>query len=256
MRVLYIGDEKHQLNNSLFDLLSSENGEEYNIAFLSDINQSANYLQKHKADIVLIDSIYSLGFSIRNITELHEQHPDLPIIVVSDNPDLDQAVKTIHAGAQDFLVRDKLNSYNLVRAIHFALERKQRVSKLKESENQFRQIAETAREGMWVIKSDDTVAFVNQELADILGYQREEIIGSNSLNYVLQEDRDELRQKIRNRRKGIKETYEFRVLRSDGKPLPVLINSTPSFDDQGNYIGATAMITDISYRIQNEQIIK
>jgi PAS domain S-box-containing protein/putative nucleotidyltransferase with HDIG domain len=135
------------------------------------------------------------------------------------------------------------------------IRQKQAEEELQRSEEQYRQIVETAREGMWIIQADDTISFVNQELADMLGYAKEEIIGTNSLHYVLQEDRTLLQEKIENHRKGIQESYEFRILRSDGKPLWALLSATPNYDEKGHYNGALVMVTDITQRKQVEQIM-
>jgi len=135
------------------------------------------------------------------------------------------------------------------------VNQKRAEEKLSQSEVHYRQIVETAQEGMWIINADNSVAFINQELADLLGYPKEEIIGSNSLNYVLLEDREFLQEKIRNRREGIKESYEIRILRKDGTPLDALISATPNFDDDEEYTGALVMVTDITERKQAERAI-
>ena len=135
------------------------------------------------------------------------------------------------------------------------IDHKRAEEDLQRSEAQYRQIVETAREGMWIIEPDDSISFVNQELVDMLGYAREELIGTNSLHYVLSEDRGLLREKIENRRSGIKESYEFRILRKDGKPLWVLLSATPNFDEKGHYKSTLVMVTDISRRKQAEQMI-
>jgi PAS domain S-box-containing protein len=228
---------------------------EYTFTTCDTLQAAAQFLAEGVADIALLDLNLPDSSGIATYSALQLKAPDLPVVIMSGNNDLDAATEAVRAGAQDYIVKGTVDSAALSRVIRYAIERKQVFAKLKESESKYRQIVETAREGMWIIKSDDSVEFVNQELANILGYKKEEIVGSNSLNFVLQQDRDELKQKIRNRRSGIKETYEFRILRSDGKPLSVLISSTPRFDDEGNYIGALAMITDITHRKEAEQAI-
>ena len=228
---------------------------EYTFSVCATLQAAIQFLDERTADIALLDLSLPDSAGLATYTALQGKAPDLPIVIMSGNNDIDVAAEAVRAGAQDYIIKGTIDSAALARVIRYAIERKQVFAKLKQSENQYRQIVETAREGMWIIKSDDSVEFVNQELADILGYKKEDIVGSNSLNYVLQQDREELHRKIRNRRSGIKETYEFRILRSDGKPLSVLISSTPRFDDEGNYIGALAMVTDITHRKEAEQAI-
>lgn len=54
-----------------------------------------------------------------------------PIVVLSTLEDRDLAIRTVHQGAQDFLVKSDLNSDLLIRAIFSAMERKQTETKLK-----------------------------------------------------------------------------------------------------------------------------
>jgi PAS domain S-box-containing protein len=44
---------------------------------------------------------------------------------------------------------------------------------LREAAARYRQIVEMAEEGIWVIDGDNQTTFVNQKLADMLGYSRQ-----------------------------------------------------------------------------------
>jgi light-regulated signal transduction histidine kinase (bacteriophytochrome) len=57
------------------------------------------------------------------------------------------------------------------------------------------------------------------------------------------------------RRQGIKEQYEFKLQCKDGRDLWALISTTPLEDDKGQYVGALAMLADITDRKQAEDNI-
>lgn len=48
------------------------------------------------------------------------------------------------------------------------------------------------------------------------------------------------------RRIGISERHEFRFCRTDGSELLAQVNATPKLDDQGEFVSATAIVSDIS----------
>ena len=52
----------------------------------------------------------------------------------------------------------------------------------RESDERYRRIVETAQEGILVGDRDGRLVFVNQKMADMLGYTREEIIGRSGSN--------------------------------------------------------------------------
>lgn len=57
--------------------------------------------------------------------------PDVPIVVIADEPDEDAAVSTVQAGAQDYLVKHEIGPSLLVRSIRHAIERHRLFSALR-----------------------------------------------------------------------------------------------------------------------------
>ncbi|BCL39508.1 EAL domain-containing protein [Nostoc sp. MS1] len=118
--------------------------------------------------------------------------------------------------------------------------------KLREQEEKYRQIVETATEGIWVLNQDNETTFVNQQMAAMLGYTVEEMVGRNLFSFMDAEGIKISQQNLSRRRQGIHEKHNFKFRRQDGSDLWVVISCAPLFDDQGNYVGALGMVTDIS----------
>lgn len=117
---------------------------------------------------------------------------------------------------------------------------------LRQSESRYRRIVETSREGIWVIDDKANTAFVNARMAELLGYAPEEMIGVHFFNFMDNEAREKAAEYLERRRQGIAEQYEFTFRRKDGSPLPTLVSTNPFLDPQRKFMGALAMITDIS----------
>ena len=56
-------------------------------------------------------------------------------------------------------------------------ERERAEEALRESEERYRRIVETAQEGIWIVDLQNRTAFANQKMAQMLGYTVEEMIG-------------------------------------------------------------------------------
>jgi len=69
-------------------------------------------------------------------------------------------------------------------AIQYITERKQAEQALRDSEERYRGIVETAEEGIAIHDSVGTIAYVNERMANMLGYSREERIGKSRLEFV------------------------------------------------------------------------
>lgn len=74
-------------------------------------------------DVVLLDLQLPDSSGRETFQSIHEMYPDLPIVVLSHNTDQDLAVDLIHAGAQDFIIKNYSNPLDLFRRVLFAVER-------------------------------------------------------------------------------------------------------------------------------------
>lgn len=126
---------------------------------------------------------------------------------------------------------------------------------VKTSEEKYRNIVETAYEGIVIGQPDGKISFVNQQFADMLGYTREEIIGKSGLDFM---SPDQKRLVLRSRdrlRRGKKFQGEFKFIRRDGSVLWTLASSSQIFDSEGNYVSNLALHTDITTRKMAEEAL-
>ncbi|MGK7961254.1 PAS domain S-box protein [Crocosphaera sp.] len=126
---------------------------------------------------------------------------------------------------------------------------------LSKSEEKYRQIVETASEGIWIIDQENKTSFINQQMAEMLGYDIEEMMGKSLFDFVAPEDNTKVHNKIQKRRQGIADTHDFKFRCRDGQELWTIVSTNPLFDHEGNYAGSLGMITDISQRKKMEQAL-
>jgi len=131
--------------------------------------------------------------------------------------------------------------------------RRQAEKALKESERKYRNIVETAEEGIWVVDSSSRTTFLNSRMAEMLGYPIEEIEGRSLFQFMDEKERRKAEKLINGRKKSTRESHEFFFQRKDGSDLYALVVTNPLLDDQGGYIGALAMVTDITKRKKMEE---
>jgi PAS domain S-box-containing protein len=127
-------------------------------------------------------------------------------------------------------------------------ERKQAERHVVKSEKRYRQIVETAEEGIWLIDADNLTIFANNKLCEILEYTEQELMGRSILSFKDENGRKAGTQNIEKRKAGIKETYESEFITKSGKHILTLLSASPILDDDGNYNGLLSMISDITER--------
>jgi len=139
-------------------------------------------------------------------------------------------------------------------------ERKKAEEALRESEEKYRNLIETANEGIWILEwihdSEARTTYVNEKMAEMLGYSREEMIGKSVRDFTDEEGKAIFEINMEKRRQGINESHEFKLLRKDGLPIWALVNSKTLFDKNGRFTGSISMHTDITKRKEAEAKLK
>ncbi|NVM23440.1 MAG: PAS domain S-box protein, partial [Desulfobacterales bacterium] len=134
-------------------------------------------------------------------------------------------------------------------------ERKRADGALRESEERYRRIVETAQEGIWMIDAAGKTDYVNQQMAKMLGYTVEEMSGRFLFDFICDFAPVEALQNFERRKHEITGQRDFRLRRKDGSDLWAMISTSPMFDDNGQFIGALGMIIDITRRKQAEEAL-
>lgn len=133
-------------------------------------------------------------------------------------------------------------------------ERKDAEEKLRESEEKYRNIVETANEGIAIIDQKNTTTYANEKFLDMLGYDYNEFIGKPALNFVV--DKEDFKEKVWSRHKGINDSRELELLQKDGSHLWIYVNVKALFDNDGEYIGSLGLFTDITERKKAEEALR
>ena len=95
----------------------------------------ASVKQKQPA-LVLLDLNLPDSQGGETFRKLLESAPDVPVVILSGQDDQALAVKALHQGAQDYLVKGGLTSGNLDRAMRYAIERQALMRSLEMSRKQ------------------------------------------------------------------------------------------------------------------------
>ncbi len=123
---------------------------------------------------------------------------------------------------------------------------------VEESEARFRQIFESSNDGIWILDADSTIRMANRRIAEILGYDLAELIGSKKAKFAFPEDQSYLAKLFEERRAGKRESaIEVRFRHRDGHAVWTLLSARPLFRD-GAFIGALDVFTDVTARRQAE----
>ncbi len=116
---------------------------------------------------------------------------------------------------------------------------------LKLSDERYRKIVETAREGICIVDSEARITFANKRLLTMLGYPLDEVPGRSIFDFMDEASQALSRAKFQRQRMGLADTFEIKFTKKDGPGIHCLISASPIMED-GIFQGALAILTNIT----------
>ena len=136
-------------------------------------------------------------------------------------------------------------------------ERRKKEESLRESEERFRTMADTAPVLIWTTDADKLCTYVSQTWLDLTGRIFEEELGNGWADDIHPSDRDarlEAYAHCFDQRSPF--TLEYRVRRHDGEYRWLLDKGTPRFASDGTFLGYIGSATDITERKRAEERLR
>jgi PAS domain S-box-containing protein len=134
--------------------------------------------------------------------------------------------------------------------IHDITERKRAEDVLRQSEERYRSILETIREGYFEVDLAGNFTFFNDSICRILGYSKEEVMGMNNRQYTDKENSKILFQvfnKVYNSGEPT-EGFDWQILRKDGTKKYVEASVSLQKDSSDKPIGFKGIVRDVTER--------
>ncbi|HVL05589.1 MAG TPA: PAS domain S-box protein [Acidimicrobiales bacterium] len=135
-------------------------------------------------------------------------------------------------------------------------QQRQTEEELRSSKLLYQRIVETTREGIVTVDAGNRITFVNTQLGQLLGYRVDEMTGM-AASSLLGADSVTLLSGHPERRRGrLSEHYEAQLRSKDGHTVRALLSVSPFVDGDGEYVGALAMVSDITAVREAEEILR
>src|SRR6185503_16065374 len=128
------------------------------------------YIESNPVDVLLLDMALPDGYGLAVLKQVQTRFPVLPIIILSGNSTDELALEAVRQGAQDYLIKGRVDGQILDKSLHYAVERKR-------LEKRFRSLLEAAPDATVIVNQDGNIVLVNSQTERIFGYSRDELIG-------------------------------------------------------------------------------
>lgn len=119
----------------LQEILKGFRVKQFNLVHVKRLAEALQKLERDGFDVILLDLTLPDSQGLASLKSIIYSAPDLPVVVLTNTNDDELAIEAVRQGAQDYLVKRKVNGEGLVRSLRYAIERK-RVAQTLRAENQ------------------------------------------------------------------------------------------------------------------------
>ena len=99
------------------------------------LSQGLEFLAAETTGLVLLDLSLPDSHGLDTFARVYAHSPQIPIIVLTGNDDQTVALSAVKTGAQDYLVKGRLDRELLMRSMHYSIERKQYQQQIEHQAN-------------------------------------------------------------------------------------------------------------------------
>jgi two-component system, cell cycle sensor histidine kinase and response regulator CckA len=103
----------------------------FQLTHVQRLSGAIEILKTREFDVALLDLTLPDSVGLESLDALISCSPELPVVVLTNTSDDQLSVEAVRRGAQDYLVKRQVNLELLVRAVRYAIERKQNATALQ-----------------------------------------------------------------------------------------------------------------------------
>ncbi len=233
---------------------------DFELERLDRLEPALERLKHAGVDVVLLDLGLPDSQGIDTFARARLEAPRQPIVVISGLDDEAVALEAMRRGAQDYLVKGRIEGRLLARVIQYAIERKRAEELLRSEEERFRQLADNISEVFFItdIRLGETL-YINPAYEEVWGRSCQSIYERprSFFEAVAPEDQGRLGEYIARVQQGESPgRIEFRVVRPDGTVRSVLSHAVPIRNERGEVYRQAGTALDITERKQAEEALR
>ncbi len=166
-----------------------------------------------------------------------EKIGDITVCYTEEKPDVDIG---------PFLEEEKDLIGAIGTVISNLVQKKESERKLEESEERYRTLVESSFAGISITDFDNNFTFVNDRFAEMLGYEKEELVGKNIEDVAPEEELHKFEQETEKRKKREISQYESRLKKKSGEKIDVMVHASPYKNAAGDFVGTMGVVSDIT----------
>jgi PAS domain S-box-containing protein len=221
-----------------------EVSDEFDLQHVDRLEAALDHLGRAAVDVVLLDLGLPDSDGLETVVRARQRATHKPIVVLSGVDDEDVAREAVRQGAQDYLVKGRIEGRGLARVIRLAIERQRTETRLSE-------ILRAALDAHVLMDAAGSITGWNPQAEAVFGWAPAEVLGRPLADIIVPPAMRE------RHRKGLRhflatgvgpilnQRIELTAIRKDGREFPVELAVTPiKIRDEWSFSAFLRDITD------------
>ncbi len=236
------------------EMLAEVRGTSFTVECSDRLTTGLKRLAAGGNDVVLLDLSLPDSHGLDTLAKIRARAPQVPIIALTGPDEEAVAVKALREGAEDCLVKGRLDSNLLVRAIRYAIERKRADEALRAAKEYAENLINSSLDMIVSVDKNRNVVEFNLAAEQTFGYSKAEVLGRNiDLLYADPSDGKRIAADIREYGRF---TGEVINKRKNGETICAYVSAAPLRDSNGTVVGGMGISRDITEQKRAEDALR
>ena len=236
----------------LREMLDEEGSRDTEVTHVECMREAEALLAEREFELILLDLGLPDAQGLEAVRRAHAAAPRSPLVVLTGQDDESLALNALQEGAEDYLVKGKIETRGLLRALRYAVERKVLEEALFAEKERALVSLKCIGDAVLCTDLEGRITFLNLvgerttgwSLHDAVGRPRAEVL--HVLDGLGREvSRDQMPMAV-----DLDQTLHlpstWTLVRRDGREIPIEGSAAPIHDREGKASGAVVVFRDVS----------
>jgi diguanylate cyclase (GGDEF)-like protein/PAS domain S-box-containing protein len=252
MKILLLVEDNPGDARLLREMLIENGSNQTELTHVEYMREAEKYLAEHVVDIILLDLGLPDANGLQAIRRAHAAAPRVPLVVLTGLDDESLAAQALKEGAQDYLIKGKIETRGLLRSLRYAIERKAMEEALFVEKERAQVTLNCIGDAVACTDSSGDISFLNLVAEKMTGWTLQEATG-RPMSEVFQILDAASRKTTPNpmemavgQDRAVHLPSNCILVRRDGFEIPIEDSVAPIHDREGRATGAVIVFRDVS----------
>ena len=218
-------------------------------------------IRNESIDCIVSDYSMPETNGLELLQSVREEHDELPFLLLTGQGSEDIASEAISAGVTDYIQKKQGSEHyslltnritNAVEQYRAGQELERRTDELEEVKNRFQSFVKHSPDVITALDDDGRIQYQSPAIERVLGYEQDELVGTDAIDLVHPDDRDRLQRELLDVVESDGDemiVQEYRARHADGSWVWLeSVTSTGEEYRDGGYVINSRDITDRKHR--------